>query len=198
MTRKILLCVSIMMLCCDVWGADTTTKVTAFNGEVSVTVIKDGKPTQEKVILKGGEAILTQLAQQKIFMEKASIDWKDVAEYESSLVARAKDLFERLYIDNLWAARMNWVIEEMEKRYGITPPLDAVREALGIPKDRPSGIGVYEYIPALNGPNPQRGARVPYIDKNLNTYLDASNAIRYSVAATVAQEQVKKEASGSQ
>lgn len=193
----ILFCVSIMIAYCNAWGADTTTKVTAFNGEVSVTIIKDGKPTQERVVLKPGEAVVSQVTLQKISLEKALIDWKDVAQYESSLVALAKDLFERLYIDNLWAARMNWIIEEMEKRRGITPTLDSVRESLGIPKDRPSGIGVYEYIPGPNGPNPSRGSRVPYVDKNLNMYLDASNAIKYSVAATVAQEQVRKESSPS-
>jgi len=194
----ILFCVA-MMMTCNVWSADTATKVTAFNGSVSVTVMKDGIPTQKRVVLKGGEAILTQLAQQKILMEKALIDWKDVAEYESGIVARAKDLFERLYIDNLWAARINWVVEEMEKLHGIAPTLDAVREALGIPKDRPSGVGVYAYIPEPTDPNhPPHGVRVPYVDKNMNTYLDASNAIKYSVAAMVAQEQTKKKSSPSE
>lgn len=185
--KAVSLSLSVTLIYCNAWGADTTTKITAFNGEVSVTVIKDGKPTQERVILKGGEAVLSQLSQQRISMEKASVDWKDVAQYESGLVARAKDLFERLYIDNLWAARMNKVIEEMERLHGITPTLESVREALGIPKDRPSGIGVYKYVPGQT-----RGARVPYVNKNLNTYLDTATALRYSVAATTAQEQTNE------
>ncbi|MFA4982097.1 MAG: hypothetical protein WC592_06485 [Candidatus Omnitrophota bacterium] len=161
------------------------TKVTTFNGEVSVIVIKDGKETENKVVLKAGEAVMSKRAADRIALQKAAVSWKDIGQFEQDIVAR--EPFSRLYIDNIWAARMNGVIKLVREKTGENPSLDAVLEALGLPKQRPSGAGVYRMLSDQKDKN----AQVPYVDKNLNEYMDAKGAMHNNpyFNPTVAQDQ---------
>lgn len=164
------------------------TKVIAFNGEVTVTIIKDGKPTQEKAVLKPGEALVSERVLKEVSLKKVSISWKDIAEYEASMVAREKDLYARLVTDNLWAARINGLLEALEKKYNRSASLEAVLEALGLPKERPSGKGIYRLIPGPNSPNPAMGSRVPYLSEKLTEFLDPYQKIENSPALALAEK----------
>lgn len=171
----------IMIACLLVAGvamAESTTEVATFNGEVSITVMKDGKPTQEILYMKPGELLINKEIMQKISTEKKSITWADIAKFEADLVSR--DLFSKLVIDNLWAQRINRVLGMIEPKYGRLPPLNSVLESLGIPKERPTG-GEYNYIPGPND-NPVKGSRLTYRDVNLNEYLDPYNKASNTIA----------------
>lgn len=151
------------------------TKVTTFNGEVAVTVIKDGKVTQEKTYLKPGEAVLSQKTMDKVALERSVVSWKDVGEYEQGMVAR--EPYSRLYIDNAWAARINNVVKSIREKTKGNPSIDSVLDALGIPKQRPSGKGVYRLVPDEADPS----AAVTYVDENLNEYLEGGKgALNYN------------------
>jgi hypothetical protein len=142
------------------------TKITTFNGEVSVHVVKDGKTTEEKVLLKGGEAVISQKTVDKVGLVKKAVSWKDIGEYEQGLVAR--EPFAKFYVDNLWAARINRVVVLVRQRTGKNPSMDSVLEALGLPKHRPSGKGIYRLVPD----DKSMSAAVPYVDENMNEYME--------------------------
>lgn len=158
--------------------AESTSEVATFNGEISISMLKDGKTIQETLLLKPGEALVNKEIMQKISSGKSSITWADVAKFEADLLS--KDLFSKLVIDNLWAQRINRVLGMLEAKYGYLPPLDSVLGSLGIPKDRPTG-GEYNYIPGPNN-NPARGSRLTYRDVNLNEYLDPYNEAADTIA----------------
>jgi hypothetical protein len=142
------------------------TKITTFNGEVSVHVVKDGKTTEEKVLLKGGEAVISQKTVDKVGLVKKAVSWKDIGESEQGLVAR--EPFAKFYVDNLWAARINRVVVLVRQRTGKNPSMDSVLEALGLPKHRPSGKGIYRLVPD----DKSMSAAVPYVDENMNEYME--------------------------
>ncbi len=171
-----------IILCYKTGEMMAETRVTTFNGEVTVAVIRDGKPTEEKVILRPGEAVVSRKVLDKVSLQRISVTWKDIAQYEAGLVAR--DPLSRLDIDNIWARRINNSLDLLENKFGKPPALGAILEALGIPKRRPSGKGVYKLVPGPDSPNPEKGSRVSYLDPDLNEYLDASN----KVAASPAEE----------
>lgn len=171
--------------------AASRTEVSTFNGEVSVTILKDGKPTEERVILKPGAAVVSKKTLDEISLIKQSVTWRDVGEYEQAIVAR--DPYSRLYIDNIWAKRINWALGVIEVKTGYCPPLKVILNVLGIPRQRPSGKGVYVLVPGGDNGKPSKGSRVTYLDENLNEYLDAANKVATSPAIVIAaQSDIKK------
>lgn len=188
----VFLCSIIIMLSFFISSQATAeTKVINFNGEVKITVMKDGKPTEESAVLQPGEALVSQQVLNNVSLKKATITWKDIAEYEQQIVAR--EAYSRLFIDNSWAKRINETLDMFVKKYGKIPTLDKVLEALGIPKNRPSGKGVYKLIPGPDSPDPASYSRVYYLDENLNEYLDPGEKI----ADSLAEETMEKNASRS-
>lgn len=153
--------------------AEKATEAVNFNGDISVTIMKDGKPVEVKVFLQPGENLANKEKMARISAGKTSVTWKDMAKLEADMIARDKS--SRLVIDNLWAKRINNVIELVDAKYGTLPSLDSVLSALGIPKDRPTG-GEYSYVPGPDN-NPAKGSRTTYRDVNLNTFLDPANNI---------------------
>ena len=171
--KKVVCLALCLMFFAGISFAENAVKAVSFNGDISLTITKDGKPMEVKVSLKPGENLTNKEVMDQLSDGKTSVTWKDMAALEADMMTR--DKFSKLMADNLWAKRINSVIELVEAKYGVVPDLGSVLSSLGIPKDRPTG-GEYSYIPGPDN-NPSKASRVTYRDVNLNTFLDPSGKI---------------------
>ena len=173
--KKIAYLALIFMFLTGISYAEKAAETVKFDGDVSVTIMKSGKPAEVKISLDPGKNLTDKgmLGRISASAGKASVTWRDVGRLEADMITR--DKFSELVIDNRWAKRVNNLINLVESKYGAPPSLDSALSSLGIPKERPTG-GEYTYIPGPNN-NPAKRSRVTYRDANLNTYLDPADKI---------------------
>lgn len=143
----------------------------AFSDKITIAMMKNGDPVELTMTMPPNKNLVSPEVLNNVLAKNPNATWKDIAEYEKTLFVN--DPYLKIYFDNLWAARINYILNNYYKTYGACPLLDPVLAGLGIPKERPSGVGEYELLDSGDG-----CMMVGYVNQNLNVYLDPERAIQ--------------------